>query len=202
MDQTQREELRASRAEHREKMLAINTELDKIIENNKTLIEELGNSLNAIHSQMPGNCANGMPAHPRGNKQNLRRNLDSGMAGCCQAYNNPQVRRFLLWDGEEMFGNLDDADVPKAQMLSNKPNPFSESTIITVELPKSQKATVDLYNNQGAHLGQIFNGKLSEGTNEIKFNASTLKDLMPGVIIYTVTLEDGKKLSGKMIYKK
>lgn len=203
IDQAQREEFKANREEHIAKMQAISNDLNAFVNNNKVLVEELNTSLTSMENQLPKNMKSIGKPHHKGNFHKGNKFCDSSNAKQqSELADNPRLRMFLLWDGGDAINELETPSIPDAPLLANKPNPFTESTTISIELAKAQNATIELYDNQGSLLEQIFKGKLEAGINEIKFEPSMVKSLMPGIIIYNVNLEDGKKMTGKMIYKK
>ena len=87
------------------------------------------------------------------------------------------------------------SDVDMVRMDQNKPNPFSESTVITLNIPKkTQKASIFIYDMSGK---QVQNIAVNErGETNITVYAS---DLAAGMYIYTLIVDGKVAVSRKMI---
>ena len=87
------------------------------------------------------------------------------------------------------------AEVDMVRMDQNKPNPFSESTVIKLNIPKDTKAaTILIYDLSGKQVKSI---PISErGKTDITVYAS---DLTPGMYIYNLVVDGQVKVTRKMI---
>ena len=90
------------------------------------------------------------------------------------------------------------SDVDMVRMDQNKPNPFSESTVITLNIPeKTQKANIFIYDMSGK---QVQNFAVNErGETNITVYAS---DLTAGMYIYTLVVDGKVSVTRKMIVTK
>ncbi len=87
------------------------------------------------------------------------------------------------------------SEVDLVRMDQNKPNPFSESTVITLNIPKNtQKANIFIYDMSGKQVKAI---PVSErGETNITVYAS---DLTAGMYIYTLVVDGKVVVTRKMI---
>ncbi|MBQ7527961.1 MAG: T9SS type A sorting domain-containing protein [Bacteroidaceae bacterium] len=87
------------------------------------------------------------------------------------------------------------ADVDMVRMDQNKPNPFSESTVITLNIPRNaQAATIFIYDMSGK---QVQNLPVSErGETDITVYAN---DLAAGMYIYTLVVDGKVSVTRRMI---
>ena len=87
------------------------------------------------------------------------------------------------------------SEVDMVRMDQNKPNPFSESTVITLNIPQeTQKATIFIYDMSGKQVQAI---PVNErGETNITVYAS---DLTAGMYIYTLVVDGKVKVTRKMI---
>lgn len=87
------------------------------------------------------------------------------------------------------------SDVDMVRMDQNKPNPFSESTVITLNIPEqTQKANIFIYDMSGK---QVQNIAVSErGETNITVYAS---DLTAGMYIYTLVVDGKVSVTRRMI---
>lgn len=72
--------------------------------------------------------------------------------------------------------------------LNNTPNPFTDQTIFTLDIPKDGYASVKIYDKNGMLAATIFEGYLESGIYEYEFDASSLK---PDVYIIKYTSTSG-----------
>ena len=86
-------------------------------------------------------------------------------------------------------------EVDMVRMDQNKPNPFSESTVITLNIPeKTQKANIFIYDMSGKQVQAI---PVNErGETNITVYAS---DLTAGMYIYTLVVDGKVVVTRKMI---
>ncbi len=80
------------------------------------------------------------------------------------------------------------------QLHQNYPNPFNPDTIISFSLSNSEVVKVEIFDNLGQKVAEIFNGKAKIGLNKIKWSA---KDIPSGVYYFKLTSEsfsDTKKM--------
>ena len=87
------------------------------------------------------------------------------------------------------------ADVDMVRMDQNKPNPFSESTVITLNIPSNaQAATIFIYDMSGKQVQSL---PVSErGETNITVYAS---DLAAGMYIYTLVVDGKAAVTRRMI---
>ena len=87
------------------------------------------------------------------------------------------------------------SDVDMVRMDQNKPNPFSESTVITLNIPdQKQKASIIIYDMSGK---QVQNIAVSErGETNITVYAG---DLIAGMYIYTLVVDGKVSVTRRMI---
>ncbi len=72
-------------------------------------------------------------------------------------------------------------------LLQNRPNPFSNETLIGFNLPEATEATLTIYDLNGRIL-KVFNGDYAQGLNEVKVNRSELGGT--GVLYYTLRTQN------------
>ena len=87
------------------------------------------------------------------------------------------------------------SDVDMVKMDQNKPNPFSESTVIGLNIPeKAQKAVIYVYDMSGKQIKSI---KVEDrGNTSITVYAS---DLNAGMYIYSLVVDGKVCVTRKMI---
>ena len=90
------------------------------------------------------------------------------------------------------------SDIDMVRMDQNKPNPFSESTVITLNIPKeSQSASIFIYDMSGKQVQSL---PVSErGETNITVYAS---DLAAGMYIYTLVVDGKVSVTRRMIVSK
>jgi myo-inositol-hexaphosphate 3-phosphohydrolase len=90
------------------------------------------------------------------------------------------------------------ADVDMVRMDQNKPNPFSESTVITLNIPSNtQVANIFIYDMSGKQVQSL---PVSErGETNITVYAS---DLAAGMYIYTLVVDGKISVTRRMIVTK
>lgn len=88
-------------------------------------------------------------------------------------------------------------------LLQNYPNPFSQSTTITLELPEPGTVEIRVYDLNGRLVGRIDEGQKPAGSYRFEWDASksTPGTLASGVYFYRVRVGE-KMLTKKMIYIK
>lgn len=87
------------------------------------------------------------------------------------------------------------SEVDMVRMDQNKPNPFSESTVITLNIPeKTQKANIFIYDMSGKQVKAI--PVDDRGETNITVYAS---DLTAGMYIYTLVVDGNVAVTRKMI---
>ena len=87
------------------------------------------------------------------------------------------------------------AEVDMVRMDQNKPNPFSESTVITLNIPKDTKtATIFIYDLSGKQVKSI--SVTERGKTDITVYAS---DLTSGMYIYSLVVDGSVCVTRKMI---
>jgi endonuclease I len=92
--------------------------------------------------------------------------------------------------------NLLLSELPNSAELSqNYPNPFNPSTIITYALKSSQNVNLAVYDQLGRQVAVLVNGKRSNGSHQITFDASNLSS---GIYFYRLRTENSL-LTKKML---
>ena len=132
------------------------------------------------------------------------------------SYNGEQLNKFAINDAlRKELKNLSDdvaenrqkayrlieeavSDVDMVRMDQNNPNPFSESTVISLNIPdKTQTASIFIYDMSGK---QVHNIAVSErGETNITVYAS---ELTAGMYIYTLVVDGKVVVTRRMIVSK
>lgn len=120
---------------------------------------------------------------------------------CNDPFNLEQPNFLLKSTAELNSGSLWDntgiKERNKGFSASVYPNPASAGTTLKLNLDKSQKVTINLYDVTGHKVANIAQGIYHAGENEIKYDAS---DLPKGM--YLLQISDGDKISSqKLIIK-
>lgn len=88
----------------------------------------------------------------------------------------------------------DSAELPVSHRLGqNYPNPFNPTTMIPVELARSGRLQISVYDLMGRLVRSIDQGNLSQGSYQIRFDGSSLSS---GVYMYQMML-DGVQIESK-----
>jgi hypothetical protein len=88
--------------------------------------------------------------------------------------------------GSFLEGDL--ADIPfEFALLSNYPNPFNASTVISYELPTSSHVRLELYNISGQKIATLVNGSQEAGYKSVTWDAS---EVSSGVYFYKLSAGD------------
>jgi photosystem II stability/assembly factor-like uncharacterized protein len=78
--------------------------------------------------------------------------------------------------------NVISAEVPKEfKLFANYPNPFNPSTKIKFNMPKSEYATLKIYNSTGKLISEVFSNTFAAGSYEVEWTASNLSS---GIYFY------------------
>ena len=72
-------------------------------------------------------------------------------------------------------------------LFQNYPNPFNPSTNIKFDIPKSSNVKIIVYNNLGKEIAKLVDKKLSEGSYEVNWNASSYSS---GIYYYRIEAEE------------
>ena len=67
------------------------------------------------------------------------------------------------------------------QLAQNFPNPFSSETIISFSIPRSEKATLKIYNLKGKEITTLFSGRMPAGSHSFTWDGSDMKS---GIYVY------------------
>ncbi|MBK8554111.1 MAG: T9SS type A sorting domain-containing protein [Ignavibacteria bacterium] len=78
------------------------------------------------------------------------------------------------------------------KLHQNYPNPFNPVTNINFEMPEAGYVTLKIYDSRGSIVNTIFNGKLSQGSYSLSYDASHLSS---GIYFYEMR-------SGKFVMTK
>lgn len=73
------------------------------------------------------------------------------------------------------------------------PNPFSNTTTISFSLPKSQKVSLKLFDMTGRLIKTFSDKEMSQGNQQIDWNATNDKGQTVGAGVYFLNLYDGEK---------
>jgi len=99
-----------------------------------------------------------------------------------------------ITDVEEALTGLTSMEV------STYPNPFTEQVNISVAVGKTSNVTIQVYDESGRMINNLFEGELSGGSHTFMWTGNTASGIRVnnGVYFYNVTI-DGKSRSGKML---
>lgn len=104
--------------------------------------------------------------------------------------------------GVDTFVGIDDPQKPAGNtfMVSTYPNPFTEETTISVNLPFTSTMSVNIIDLAGTTVWQLPEKMYQQGMHEIKWNGTNNngKKLQQSIYIYEVILQ-GRSTSGKLI---
>ena len=90
------------------------------------------------------------------------------------------------------------SDIDVVRMDQNKPNPFSESTVITLNIPReTQSATIFIYDMSGKQIQSL--PVTERGVTDITVYA---RDLNAGMYIYTLVVDGKVEVTRRMIVSK
>lgn len=114
--------------------------------------------------------------------------------------------RFLLWDGsaegfenDNSFGSGFGSESGRYDKVSkNHPNPFSDNTTISFNLPKDEKVQLHVFDSDGKLIQTLCNQELSAGDHSFEFKPNSGAS---GTFIYNLKSESLNK-TGKMILRK
>jgi hypothetical protein len=88
--------------------------------------------------------------------------------------------------GSFLEGDL--ADVPSEfALLTNYPNPFNASTVISYQLPTTSHVKLEIYNISGRKVATVVDGQQEAGYRSVTWDAS---DVSSGVYFYKLTAGD------------
>ncbi|MDZ7721616.1 MAG: T9SS type A sorting domain-containing protein [candidate division KSB1 bacterium] len=103
------------------------------------------------------------------------------------------------WESDITVSVKDSRSMPEQFILKNNyPNPFNPSTKISFNLPKSDMATLSVYNMLGQHVATLINERLDAGYHEFNFDASSLSN---GVYFYKLVCGDFTSVKKMMLIK-
>jgi hypothetical protein len=84
--------------------------------------------------------------------------------------------------------------------LSAYPNPFTETTNISVTMPNDENITLTIYNMTGNLVATLYEGAVEGGKqNSYEFNAA---DHAAGMYFYRLETKAGSKFTGKLMLVK
>jgi hypothetical protein len=115
-----------------------------------------------------------------------------------RALDESEIHTLFTVTAIDIFGNLDEYNVPKTYRLSNYPNPFNPTTIINYELPITDYVELSIYNLTGQKITTLISETKSAGTYTIEWDASTFAS---GVYYYELRTSD-YRIVKKMILMK
>jgi hypothetical protein len=171
------------------------TEINKLIDNwkikNKNLIENKAKSLQGNDREF---ASNGFGKFRDNNDKERGKKF---------------IAKVMLYNGEinyddedlfdhEMLGALNQS-ITETLNIKVSPNPFSDKTKISFILNKASNVKLNITDEKGNKLTDIFNGSLSKGIQEFEFKP--IQDNSNGIYFYNLEI-DGKVSSGKIIYNK
>lgn len=73
------------------------------------------------------------------------------------------------------------------ELKQNYPNPFNPETTISFVLSKAEKVKIEIFDNLGEKVDEVFNGEAEAGLNKIKWSA---ENLTSGVYYFKLTSEN------------
>ena len=95
----------------------------------------------------------------------------------------------------DTLDGIQDNEFSAFSLSQNYPNPFSETTTISIELQQSTHVCLKVYNLLGEEVASLVNMELSAGKYQFEFNR---EELSAGTYFYTLSTDRGV-LSRKMI---
>jgi hypothetical protein len=116
----------------------------------------------------------------------------------------------LLNDGYPIFGYMipvanDDDVIPSVPdiALSNYPNPFTESTSIRFDIPKSGKVSLSIYNSKGQLVRTLTDGNYSKGEHTLTWDGKSDngQQVSNGIYLYRLHGTDFR-ISKKLLLSK
>jgi hypothetical protein len=124
------------------------------------------------------------------------------LAGCMSKY----YRRIVVTgNSAEIVAEWGDpTDAPPApnsayRLEQNAPNPFNPRTKIRFQLLRAGQAQLTLYDMAGRRRAVLLDEWMSEGPHELRVDAAELGGLASGVYLYTLQVDDGPRLSRRMV---
>lgn len=78
---------------------------------------------------------------------------------------------------------INEAEFNAASVSQNYPNPFENTSVVSVNLTKAANLSLEVFNLTGQKVYEVHNGNSSAGTHKLTINA---QDLSSGVYFYTV----------------
>ena len=86
--------------------------------------------------------------------------------------------------------------VPRFELLQNRPNPFTDGTVIGFYLPESSDIKLTVHQADGQVL-KVWEGSYPKGYNEVKWDIGGLRE--QGALSYTLTT-DGHSATKRMVH--
>ncbi|MBC8753205.1 tail fiber domain-containing protein [Kordia sp. YSTF-M3] len=105
------------------------------------------------------------------------------------------IRDQVESNGETKLDNLNDAEEMGFLMEQNKPNPFTDQTVVNYTLPNNAKATIAVVDLSGKFIREY---DLSRQKGQLTINSS---DIGKGIFIYTLISDNEVMISKKMIVR-
>ncbi|MCF7801024.1 MAG: T9SS type A sorting domain-containing protein [Candidatus Marinimicrobia bacterium] len=110
---------------------------------------------------------------------------------------DPNFEKYYMYRGvilsSDPVSATDFESVPASFELSqNYPNPFNAGTVISMSLPESGNANLEIYNVLGQNVATLYNGFLSAGSHNFSWNSlgNHNQQLSTGVYFYRLTVGD------------
>jgi hypothetical protein len=72
-------------------------------------------------------------------------------------------------------------------VVGNYPNPFNNSTVISLNLPEAGMVKIEIFDILGKQVNTLFDGYMNAGINEVTWNGANVSS---GVYLYKVTSGD------------
>lgn len=119
-------------------------------------------------------------------------------SGVKQAVTQTAVNQTLtIVEDSSLYTDIGEARIPEGFVIyNNYPNPFNPETTIRFNLPVAGFVELTVFNQNGELVTRLVQGVLSEGEQQIRFDAEGLSS---GVYYYHLVY-DGVKRTGKMMY--
>lgn len=119
-------------------------------------------------------------------------------SGVRQAVTQSAVNQTLtIVEDSSLFTDIGEVRSPEGIVIyNNYPNPFNPETTIRFSLPAAGFVDLTVFNQNGELISRLVQGVLSEGEQQIRFDAEGLSS---GVYYYHLVY-DGVKRTGKMMY--
>ena len=115
----------------------------------------------------------------------------------CQVHTSMVGRVVVTPNGVEEGGRQ--APASELVLFPSQPNPFSDQTRISFQLPKEGPVSLEVYDLLGNHMTSLVQGTLEPGAHEVTWNGRNARGatVAPGVYFYCLVAE-GRVLTRRL----